>query len=304
MSFESILASISDEDLRGQLSTVAEKHPQVRQYVELGERFAPIQTRFGTRWDETIGKLEAVDPGNGAEDLMRFPEWVEYHNRNWDPVRRMYKQQAAAVDENELLLTRVRELEAKGSAEMTLEEIKASLVADGYVKKDDPAFTNAINKDQLLGALNQQATRFEQIYKSTLPLAVEHHKTFGEAIPINKIMEEMAANPNLTAEKAYDIVVAPKRRELELANHKAEVEAAEKRGEAKGATDALARINQPGMPVSSGGTGASGSHFMNRIMHKRAEAAKAATGGRLGDGTAAREGFGKYLQKQGSSGSV
>jgi hypothetical protein len=296
MPFADILTKIPDEAERTQLAALSEKYPEVKRYVELGQVAAPITE-----------KLTAMN-AKAEDELKYLPEWVEYRQKQFDPERQMYKREIAAMDRATALETELNELRARGAEEMTPEQIGAYLATNGVaLQKDLEALkANVITPDKLNSARLLDAKQWERVAVTLIPKVVSHRERFKEDIPMDKVFEYMDTSGEKDPAKAYDIVMGPKVRELEKAETAAAIEAARQEGIDKGRQEAIMSRNGSGMPVSSGGGSRGTASFMANVYAKREAAkAKGTSGGRLGDGTATRDGFSEWNKKAaGSVGTV
>jgi hypothetical protein len=280
VAFEDILKQISDETERAQFGALAEKYGPVKEYMTLGEQVKPVFERL------TAAGLPA------AAEIARAADWAEYRDKHWLGDRKMWDSQAAAVDEAETLKARVAELEGKVGTEMTAEDIKALLAAEGVVRKTDLA--GVIDGKGLQGAMQLQAKRFEEVNSLLESKQFEHYEKFKQPLPRAEIYAYMEKAGERDVLKAYAEVIKPLEHSAEVARLKAENAAAKEAGKQEGIAEAQARVNAQRMPVDGGsGTRTGAGHFMSRIFSKR-QTAQTAGNGKLGTGSSAAAGFADY----------
>jgi len=306
MSFESIAAGISDETERGMLMNIASKYPQLKKFVEVGETAAPV-----------LEKLAAggVDP---ASELAKLPEWVGYRQNHWVQERNMYQQEAEAADRAAALETELNELRLKG-ADMTDEDFNRLLDARGVVTKDalKAELNDVVKTPTLMSAMGSQGARFQQLYSELQPREREFYEQFKENLPMTAIFGYMETNrvwdPQSktmvmpTTQQAYEAVVGPRMMAKKESDYQEKIKLAKEEGLKEGEQKAFQSRGAPGVPTGGGGAkGMEGraNSFMSRIFGKRSERDGAAGGGRLGDGTASREGFEKFQEKRSGTTSV
>lgn len=294
MSLETIMAAITDEGERTALAQIAEKYPSIRQFVDIGEAAAPVFSRLqGMQVDATA-------------ELSRLPEWVDYRTRNYDPQRGMYRSEAEAQDRVTALESEIEELRLKG-AEMTPEEFStmmdSKLAEKGFITKSGLKDEITQPGGVVNGAFSVMSKNFESIYSSLTPLAVEHAQKFGEAMPVQKVFDHMAATGQKDPVKAYGDLMAPKLREIEKQSNEAAIAKAKLEGVEEGKR--LARSENT-MPVGGGGgasAGAKANSFMSKIFGDRSKRNGSSGGGRLGSGEASRAGFDAWRAKRDSAAS-
>jgi hypothetical protein len=282
--FDDILkTSVTDETDRTSLATLAAKYPNL---------------------------IKAVDETDTAAS-----GWEKWRNDHWDPTANKTKEQVAAEQ-------RVAALEAVGNfggAEMTFEEIKASLAKEGFVAKADLVSAMKNRADPLhetvRGMVNGSAAGIEFFLRKMGSVPVEHFKEFGEVDPklMDTIIDAYGKAPAGTDPRTvYDQIVAPKRDEIRKAaetaretQHKADLEAAEARGAAKARQEIGMAAGSAGMPTDQSGSPA-GMGPLQRQQAERFNATKETAppnSAPLGSGINAREGL-QWLQEQRSSGGV
>lgn len=286
MALEDIIKSISDEAERGQFTALLDKYAPVKEYLTLGDQVKPVFDKL------TAAGLPAV------AEIGRAADWAEYRDKHWLGERKMWDSQAAAVDEAEALKTKVTELESRVStgAEMTIDEIKAQLAADGYVKKTDLA--SVIDGKTLEGAMQLQAKRFEEVNATLESKQFEHYEKYKTALPRAEIYALMEKTGERDVLKAYAEVVKPLEHKAEIDRLNAESSKKFEEGKQKGIEEAQARVNAQKFPVDGGGSARHGAgHFMNKVFGKR-QAATAQGGGKLGTGSSAQAGFADYTAKK------
>lgn len=295
MALEDLINSINDEGERGQLKSLLGKYGNVKTALEVGEQAAPVF--------EKVRALN-VDP---AKELALLPSWVDWRNKETDPATGKLKAVIAAESERDVLKGRVAELEAKGETEMTTEEVKALADArfDERMKAmvEDPS-NPLIRKDVLLGSMNSQAQRFQEIYAALTPEAVSHSQKYGEPLPVQEVLDYIEKHGERDPKKAYQAILEPRDTKLKIAQLEADAQKKFEEGKLKGIEEAQAKVNGQRMPVDGGGNqGTRGNHFMNKIF-KRREASASAGNTRLGSGSAAQAGMADYQKKLMGSGSV
>lgn len=295
---EDLIKQIEDETDRAQVAGLATKYSFLKEHVEAGEIAGPVMER--------LRAMPGVDP---SKELAEVSDWVKWRQNDWNSNKPVFN--AAAKAAHLELTARIAELEGKGETEMNLDEVKAALVADGYMKKDD--LKGVITQQDLQSALFAQGKAQQKMFASLTPMSVKHFNEFKEEIPYDKIFAYMEENQRFdTATKtlvypdpkdAYAAIVAPRVSELKAAEIKAQIEAAKAEGIKEGRLAASQAVTGQGMPVDS--TGGKGTPFMQRIHERRAEMAASGGSGRLGSGAAAAEGLAAYQRKQmGAAGSM
>jgi hypothetical protein len=320
MAFEDILRSIAEETDRAAFFAVAEKHPSLKKYIELGEQ-AQNAMPFLERARKAIKNPDLDIP----KALEAEASWEEWKASNWDDVAKMTHPQKRAVDmlasaETDLAATRARvaELEARGETEMTGEEIDAlvnkRLEERGVVTRAD--LPKLLPMDRLMDkdgnplvatrgdvndSLNRIGGRFQEIYKDLTPQMIEHHATFGKQLEMQKVYDVMEAEFKATGRPmeplaAYKKAYAPEFAERETANRAKEIQEAEARGEQKGRQMVTQSQNGRGIPLSGGGV--SQGPLMKRYLSKQttSEAGKPIDAP-LGKGLIAQDAAAKFQQK-------
>ena len=298
MSFDTILAAIADDAEREQIKTLATKYPAIKQYVELGETAKPV-----------IDKISAMgDTFKPLDELARLPEWVNWREKQHPAEQQRLRDAEAArvalANEKQALSARIAELESGGEVEMTFEEIKAKLAADGLLA-DKAALDGRVTKDELNQALNSFGVRQQTVFAELDPMAIDHSKKYGEAFPYSEVFAYMQSNQRYdpatkqlvmpSSKEAYEVIVAPKVRQLEKDANEAAVKAAREEGIAAGKQEAMQSVSGRAIPVAGEGQRA-GSRFMNRVFERRD--ADTTRPSRLGDGTATRSGVADHMKKQ------
>lgn len=295
MALEDLLKTINDEGERTQLQGLLEKYAPVKDAVVRGDAVAPVYARM-----QTMGL-------DFSAELNHLPEWVDYRAKHWisdanAPGGGYWDREGDAIRERDRLQARVQELETRGESDMTQEEIDARIDARLKVQSEDPK-TGLVTKDVLLGSMNAQAQRFQELYRTLTPMATEHVKRYGEPIPIGEVLDYIEKHGERDPVKAYEAVCAPRNTKLEIETLKAESQKKFEEGKQAGIKEAQDRVNGQRMPVDGGGSQRSGgSHFMSKIFKRRE--AHASTDARLGTGAAAQAGFADYQKKQMGAGAV
>ena len=264
-------------------------------------------SKLGDNFSTMFDRLAAMNPTLAAETIVRLPEWREYQDRNWLPEHGMYRGEKEARDEADRLRGQLIEERAKGGAgDMTEEQItdliNKRITEGNYIKKDELTAVNG----PLANSVNGLAKRFEDVYTDLEEQRFDYENTFKEALPYRQIMKYMAEKGERDTVSAYKAVTSEKWTDHRKKQYEAEIAAAEKRGEERARQNFVQREGGQGIPVNSGSTGRGMPHFMAKIFRQREERAKGSvTPGRLGDGTATKEGFADYNKKQmASSGSI
>lgn len=294
MALEDILRTINDEAERQSVTTVLDKYSPVKAALERGDALA-----------DTFNEMAALgaDPVVEAKEL---PAWIKWRRENLDLKTMKLKPVIALESERDVLKARIAELEAERGTEMTGEEVKAlaNQMFEDKMKaaREDPN-NPLVDKTLLLGSMNAQAKRFQEIYAALTPEAVSHAQKYGEPLPVQEVLDYIEKTGERDPKKAYAAVLAPRDTNLKIKQLEADKAAEFEKGKQKGIEEAQAKLNGQRHPVDGGGSQRAGSGFMNRIFKKRAERADAGSQ-RLGSGFATAAGMADHQKRLMGSGTV
>ena len=277
MSFQSILDSIREDTDRTALKDMAAKYPSLREYADVGSKYANLSPRLRKLGGEVLEK----DP----EKMVAYAEeWRAWKDDNWDSDAGMTVQQRRKQELLEAAEARIAEFEARGESDMTAEEMEALaekvaqrvMKASGVVTKAE--LDTAIEKEyapKFLGETRNAIAGFESVMKELGPKFTNHARVYGEDLDVNKLfshMDEAFKNGRrINATEAYNEVYADKisarNQELkakEAADLKAEGAAEERKR--------LAAEGRPGaMPIGSSEGKRMGA-FQRRALEKMRQA--------------------------------
>jgi len=287
--FDEILAKVKDED-----KAVLAKYP------ELGA---------------TVAKLEE-DLRVNNEALM---SWEKWRVTDWDEEAGTTRATVAYYQQLVEAQNKIKELETAGVTDMTFAQMKEQLQKEGLVlsKQDVEAaaaaklndFTEKVHKP----AMNQVVGAMETIFAGIYPLGFRHKDEFGEVLDPNTVLTYMNEHKVYDPRKAYDEMVAGKRNEkadvdkkaLET-KHQEELQAAEQRGAEKAKQELAMGVG--GSPTDLGGPAPAMGHLERARMESAKKDGEPPAGpppeARLGDGVVTNIGYRKWLNKQGSAGTV
>ena len=261
-SFDDVISAIKDETAKAALLKEAEGNPEIK-----GGWLR--QADYSRKMNELDSRVKYAS------------EWDTWKDGNWDPALGMTKGEARAFQTIRELETENLTLKGKVESEMTFEDVQKEvdkLWADkskGVMTEE--AFTQKFGNQYIPKGeyekdvntrLGNVLAGVEQLYGKTFQQALKHMKEFDEVIDPLSIVEYANKNGISDLEKAYGMMVDPRRKEKSDATYKAEIEAAEKRGEQK-ARQEVAMGPQGRMPTDSGAPEMG--HLQQRLLKVRKE---------------------------------
>ena len=305
MSFESILRDIHEETDRDSLAILAGKYPSLREYADIGSKYADLAPRLRRLGGDQAGERFATDP----EAPVKLAEaWQEWRDTNWDPDAKMTRAERRKQELLDAAEQKITELEARSDTDMSPEEIRAMAreVANEALKNN-----GGITAEQLQAKLdkeiipklqsdfNNTLLNFEEVFDQLGPLVVEHKAEFGESLSAKKVFERMRESAKIgkfiTASEAYRDVYGDKISAKSAEARQKELAEAEHRGELKAAKRFAEENAGRSMPV-----GASEGKRMGPVQRRLQEKMKNQQTGeaKLGTGAIAAQAAQDRREKQ------
>lgn len=275
-SFDDVIAAIKDETVRQSLVKEAEENPEIK-----GGWLR--QADYSRKMNEVRGRLDYAS------------EWDKWKVDNWDDKLGMLKTEVKAYETIRELEVENLTLKGRVDTEMTYDQLqeevnklwdsksKGVLTEDTFAQKFGGQYIPKADYEKDVNTrLGNVLAGVEQLYGKTSVLAMKHMKEFDEIIDPLSIVEFANKNGVSDLEKAYGLMVSPRRDERQSEVRKKELEEAEKRGEMKARQEVSMGPNGR-IPTDSGSPEMG--HLQQRILKVKAEGAPAVPDDVKMDGT-------------------
>lgn len=316
MPFAKILQEIAEEADRTTLSAMAEKYPSLKNFIaagELGEQYGEL----GKKVAPLSARLEALKYKDFEPALIELENWRNWKGQYFDEQAGMTKEEKRAKDLVAQMTLKVRELEARGDAEVTPEEIRA-IVQETIKAADITANPNALAaiearvEARLTKALGQDgeiyklvdgtqrglSTRFEDVYAKLTPKIRQHEKDFDEILDPTTVFEHMKKTGETDPIKAYNEMVAPRLREKETKDWEARLAKAKEDGANEARQSFQQSVAGRAVPVDSGGTRVMGALERRVLERSKPKEGQNPPGVKLGQGRIASHAAQEFRNKE------
>ena len=261
-SFDDVIAAIKDETAKQALLKEAESNPEIK-----GGWLR--QAEFSRKLNELDSRVKYAN------------DWDAWKTKEWDDALGMTKGEAKAFGMIRELETENISLKGKVETEVTFEDVqkeidkmwdaksKGVMTEDTFSQKFGGKFVDKDTYEKDVNAkLGNVLAGVEQLYGKTSQLAMKHMKEFDEIIDPLSIVEYANKNGVSDLNKAYDMLVGPRREERTTESRKKEIEEAEKRGEQKALQQQAMGVNGR-MPTDNGAPEMG--HLQNRLLKVKKE---------------------------------
>ena len=226
-SFDDVIEAIKDDAAKQALLKEAESNPEIK-----GGWLR--QADYSRKMNEAKARLDYA------------AEWDKWKADNWDDKLGMLKTEVKNIETIRELEFENLTLKGKLETEMTYEQLQDEVnklwdnKSKGVLTED--SFAQKFGKDYIPKGeyekdvntrLGNMLANVEQLYGKTSMLAMKHMKEFDEIIDPLSIVDFAYKNGVSDLDKAYGLMVSPRRDERQAEVRKKELEDAEKRGEMK-----------------------------------------------------------------------
>lgn len=299
---EELLALITDDGDREAQRKLLEKHDVLRERNEGYLRQSDYDKNMNAVKAERAKEKEEIE--GARANIKKWQEWWDgnqkIHNDTLTANKNLLAEKTTWTAQEKKLREQIAAAAsgAGGGDEVNISQVQEAVEARikdlPYVSKDGVA---AIVAEETAKAVKSEREAVEtRLLKETLPawssvimdyndVMYAHQREFNEGLDRKALADFMAANGIQDVKKGHEQFVAPKRAELEKVKMRTEIEESVRKEmrpvPGSGAVPTLTDLG----PVAQ------------RVRTDAAEAVKNGTGGRVGDGSAARAAAASLIEK-------